>query len=105
MFQKFFKIIVLTVTVSGLISCAMMSQDTKRPHVDVTWLGGPTMLIAFNGVEILTDPMFGEGHHAYKSAIISAIEDALTPFGVHIDRAPISPPDIVALIEQGRSGS
>lgn len=65
MFQKFFKIIVLTVTVSGLISCAMMSQDTKRPHVDVTWLGGPTMLIAFNGVEILTDPMFGEGHHAY----------------------------------------
>ena len=37
------------------------------------------------------------------AAIISAIEDALTPFAVHIDRSPISPPQIVALIEAARS--
>ncbi len=36
-------------------------------------------------------------------AIISAIDDALSPFGVHITQAPISPPEIVALIEQGRN--
>jgi carbon-monoxide dehydrogenase large subunit len=33
------------------------------------------------------------------AAIVSAIEDALAPFGVHITRTPISPPQIVALIE------
>ena len=38
------------------------------------------------------------------AAIISAIEDALTPFGVHICRAPITPPQIFALIEAGGGG-
>jgi carbon-monoxide dehydrogenase large subunit len=36
------------------------------------------------------------------AAIISAIEDALTPFGVHIAQVPISPPELVALINAGR---
>lgn len=36
------------------------------------------------------------------AAIISAIEDALSPFGVHITRAPITPAELVVLIEQGR---
>ena len=36
------------------------------------------------------------------AAIVSAIEDALSPFGVHVARAPISPPEIVALIESAR---
>ena len=36
-------------------------------------------------------------------AIVSAIEDALTPFGVRIARAPIRPAEIVALIEAGRA--
>jgi carbon-monoxide dehydrogenase large subunit len=39
-----------------------------------------------------------------SAAIISAIEDALTPFGVHISRAPITPPQIVALIGPGNGG-
>jgi carbon-monoxide dehydrogenase large subunit len=36
------------------------------------------------------------------AAIISAIEDALAPFGVHIAQVPISPPELVALIRAGR---
>jgi carbon-monoxide dehydrogenase large subunit len=36
------------------------------------------------------------------AAIISAVEDALEPLGVRIGRTPISPPEIVALIERGR---
>ena len=36
------------------------------------------------------------------AAVISAIENALTPFGVRIARTPISPPDIVALIRRWR---
>ena len=37
-------------------------------------------------------------------AIISAVEDALQPFGVRITRTPISPADILALInKRGRA--
>jgi carbon-monoxide dehydrogenase large subunit len=35
-------------------------------------------------------------------AIMSAIEDALQPFGVRITRTPMSPADIVALIEEAK---
>jgi len=37
------------------------------------------------------------------AAIISAIEDALTPFGVRIAQAPVRPHEIVALISRSRS--
>src|SRR6202044_3795730 len=37
------------------------------------------------------------------AAVISAIEDALTPFNVRIAQTPISPPQLLALIEQGRA--
>ena len=36
------------------------------------------------------------------AAIISAIEDALTPFGVRLSKAPVFPADIVALINASR---
>jgi carbon-monoxide dehydrogenase large subunit len=36
------------------------------------------------------------------AAIISAIEDALSPFGVHIAQVPITPPELLALINAGR---
>ncbi len=35
------------------------------------------------------------------SAIISAIEDALSPFNAHLTRVPLTPPDILAAIEAG----
>jgi aerobic carbon-monoxide dehydrogenase large subunit len=37
------------------------------------------------------------------AALVSAIEDALSPFGVRIDQAPIRPHEIVALINRSRS--
>jgi len=36
------------------------------------------------------------------AAIVSAIEDALAPFGAHIAQTPIRPAEILALIEAGR---
>jgi len=38
------------------------------------------------------------------AAIVSAIEDALTPFDVHIAQMPITPPKLVELIAQGAKG-
>ena len=37
------------------------------------------------------------------AAIISAVEDALQPFGVRISQTPITPPMLVALIGAGRT--
>ena len=34
------------------------------------------------------------------SAVISAIEDALSPFDVHLTRVPLTPPDILAAIAE-----
>jgi carbon-monoxide dehydrogenase large subunit len=36
------------------------------------------------------------------AAVVSAVEDALSPFGVHIAQTPIFPAQIVALIEHAR---
>ena len=36
------------------------SNDAGSPHVDLIWLGGPSALIRFNGVTLLTDPTLGE---------------------------------------------
>jgi carbon-monoxide dehydrogenase large subunit len=37
------------------------------------------------------------------AALLSAVEDALAPFGVHIAEAPITPARTVALIGEARS--
>jgi carbon-monoxide dehydrogenase large subunit len=37
------------------------------------------------------------------AAIVSAIEDALSPFGIHIAQAPVRPHEIVALVNRSRS--
>ena len=38
---------------------------SSPPQVSITWLGGPTMLLEFNGFRLLTDPMLGSGEHAF----------------------------------------
>ena len=39
------------------------------------------------------------------AALISAVEDALSPFGVRIDHYPLTPRKLVELIRRGSSGS
>lgn len=39
------------------------------------------------------------------AAIVSAVEDALSPYGAHITRAPITPPQVLALIQAGAEKS
>lgn len=36
------------------------------------------------------------------AAVVNAIADALEPFGVSIDRTPLRPCDVLALIDAGR---
>jgi carbon-monoxide dehydrogenase large subunit len=75
----------------------LLVTATEMPHIEVIHHESPTPLnpLGVKGI--------GEcGVIPVPAAIMSAIEDALTPFGVHIAQAPISPAQILALIEQGR---
>ena len=69
----------------------------EMPRVDVSFEESPSPLnpLGVKGV--------GEnGVVPAPGAVIAAIEDALTPFGVRITQAPVSPPEILALIEAAR---
>ncbi len=76
----------------------LLVTATEMPNVEIIHQESPTALnpLGIKGV--------GEaGVIPTAPAIISAIEDALTPFGVRIAQTPIFPPKIVALIEEGRN--
>ena len=75
----------------------LLVTATEMPHIEILHHESPTPLnpLGVKGI--------GEcGVIPVAAAIISAIEDALMPFGVHLAQAPISPAQIVALIEAGR---
>lgn len=38
---------------------------SAAPQIEIRWLGGPTMEITFDGTTFITDPMLGEGKHAF----------------------------------------
>jgi carbon-monoxide dehydrogenase large subunit len=74
----------------------LLVTATEMPRVELGHHESPTPLnpLGVKGV--------GEcGVVPVAAAIVSAIEDALGPFGVRITRTPISPAEIVALITQG----
>jgi carbon-monoxide dehydrogenase large subunit len=75
----------------------LLVTATEMPHIEILHHESPTPLnpLGVKGI--------GEcGVIPVAAAIISAIEDALTPFGVHLAQAPISPAQIVALIDAAR---
>ncbi|HEV8517611.1 MAG TPA: xanthine dehydrogenase family protein molybdopterin-binding subunit [Burkholderiales bacterium] len=75
----------------------LLVTATEMPHIEILHHESPTPLnpLGVKGI--------GEcGVIPVAAAIISAIEDALMPFGVHLAQAPISPAQIVALIEAAR---
>jgi carbon-monoxide dehydrogenase large subunit len=84
--------------ITATLADYLLVTATEMPRVELGHLESPTPLnpLGVKGV--------GEcGVVPIAPAVISAIEDALQPFGVRINRTPISPSDIVALIRQGRT--
>jgi carbon-monoxide dehydrogenase large subunit len=75
----------------------LLITATEMPRIDVLHRESPSPLnpLGVKGV--------GEcGVVPTAAAIVSAIEDALAPFGVRIAQTPIRPAEIVALIEAAR---
>ncbi|MGD9830774.1 MAG: xanthine dehydrogenase family protein molybdopterin-binding subunit [Hyphomicrobiaceae bacterium] len=71
----------------------LLPTTTELPRIELTHLvhRSPLNPLGIKGVgEVGTIPA--------AAAIISAVEDALRPFGVRIDETPILPPRIVALV-------
>ena len=65
MFHALLLVCALAMTLANPASHAAAPEGGKQPQIKITWLGGPTTLIEFNGLRILTDPMFGEGDQAF----------------------------------------
>ena len=73
----------------------LLVSATEMPPVELGHLESPTPLnpLGVKGV--------GEcGVVPIAAAVVSAIEDALSPYNVRITRTPITPADIVALIQR-----
>lgn len=76
----------------------LLITSTETPRIETIHHQSPTYLNAL-GVKGV-----GEcGVVPAAPAIMSAIEDALSPFGARIARTPITPAEIVAMVEAGRA--
>ncbi|MEZ8825105.1 MBL fold metallo-hydrolase [Vibrio amylolyticus] len=51
-----------------LLAISAYSTHGYSQQLDMKWLGGPTLLIEFGGIQLLTDPMLGQGENAYRMA-------------------------------------
>jgi carbon-monoxide dehydrogenase large subunit len=71
----------------------LLPTATEIPRIDIVHLSSPTPLnpLGIKGVgEAGVIPM--------SAAIVAAIEDALSPFGVHLSGSPITPNNLLAAI-------
>jgi carbon-monoxide dehydrogenase large subunit len=76
----------------------LLPSAPEIPNFDIQFLESPSPLnpLGVKGA--------GEGSTVpAAAAVISAIEDALTPFGVHIAEAPITPSRVVGLIAEAKA--
>jgi carbon-monoxide dehydrogenase large subunit len=84
--------------VTATLAEYLLVTATEMPRIEIIHQESPTYLnpLGVKGV--------GEcGVLPVIPAIISAIENALTPYFVHLAQAPISPAEIVAAIEAGKA--
>jgi carbon-monoxide dehydrogenase large subunit len=83
--------------ITATLADYLLITATETPNIDVLHMESPSPLnpLGVKGV--------GEcGVMPAAPAIMSAIEDALSPFQVRIARTPITPPEIVAAIHAAR---
>ncbi len=76
----------------------LLVSAPEMPHIELGHMESPTPLnpLGVKGV--------GEcGVVPAPAAIISAVENALSPFGVYFDQVPLRPPEIVEKIQQAQS--
>lgn len=51
---------------SLLVTSSVTAAQKNKPTLSLQWLGGPTVLMKFGPIQLLTDPMIGEGEKAYQ---------------------------------------
>ena len=76
----------------------LLPSAPETPNLDIEFLESPSPLnpLGVKGA--------GEGSTVpAAAAIISAIEDALSPFNAHIAEAPVTPARLVELVKEGQA--
>ena len=63
---RFVKSIFSTVSLCLLVTSSVTVAQENQSKLSLQWLGGPTVLIKFGPLQLLTDPMLGEGEQAYQ---------------------------------------
>jgi len=51
-----------------IMSIICSPAQATTPEIKMRWLGGPSLLITFNDLTLLTDPMLGQGENAFIMA-------------------------------------
>lgn len=51
-----------------IMSVLATQLQAATPEIEMRWLGGPSLLITFNDLTLLTDPMLGQGDNAFIMA-------------------------------------
>ncbi|NKC33513.1 xanthine dehydrogenase family protein molybdopterin-binding subunit [Falsiroseomonas selenitidurans] len=85
--------------ISTTLADYLLVTATEMPPVEILHLHSPTPLnpLGIKGV--------GEaGVIPIPAAVAAAVEDALAPFGARIRRVPLSPVDVVALVDPAAAG-
>jgi carbon-monoxide dehydrogenase large subunit len=82
---------------AGSLADFLYPSASDLPDVEVDHLATPSPL-----TEAGIKGMGEGGLIGTPAAVVNAIADALAPFGVEIDRTPLRPCDVLALIEAGR---
>ena len=79
------------------------NENKDEPKLKITWLGGPSMLINFDGFKILTDPMLGVGKEAFIMGNPNEMFDLkkgpnITTFSSRINNVDLDTNDIDLLL-------
>ncbi|HEX8192496.1 MAG TPA: MBL fold metallo-hydrolase [Allosphingosinicella sp.] len=74
----------------ALLLAAATPATAAQPEVRATWIGGPTLLLRFGPLSLVTDPVLGDGREAFRMFD----PNSGRPDALHARLAPLPPAEL-----------